>query len=94
MMTFDEALDKVVKETTHIRYRFLCSDENPDIPSRDAYRRLVMRKATGGPAQETDAERAARLISENPPAPFPVPVSRGGCGPCPDPPKLKGENDV
>jgi hypothetical protein len=46
-MTLDEALDIVA--TDHLRYRWLCSEDNPDVAQRDAYRALVIRRATGEP---------------------------------------------
>jgi hypothetical protein len=31
------------------RLEWLCSEDNPDVPQRDAYRALVIRQATGQP---------------------------------------------
>lgn len=44
-MTWIEALDLVVARTRHGRYRWLCSDANPNTRQRDAYRRAMLRKA-------------------------------------------------
>jgi hypothetical protein len=49
-MTLAEALDIVVERTHHERYRWLCSDDNPDAAQRDGYRRLVMQQMTDEPA--------------------------------------------
>jgi hypothetical protein len=40
-MTLTEVLDIVVSRTRHERYRWLCSDANPNTEQRDAYRRLM-----------------------------------------------------
>jgi hypothetical protein len=55
-MTWSEALEIVVSQTTHERFRWLCSDDNPDAGSRSGYRALVIRLATGEPPAETSAE--------------------------------------
>jgi hypothetical protein len=44
-MTLAEALDVIVSQTRHERYRWLCSDDNPDQVARDAYRAYVFRAA-------------------------------------------------
>jgi hypothetical protein len=46
-MTIEHALDLVVARTGHIRYRWLCSDENPNVEQREGYRRVVLAKASG-----------------------------------------------
>ncbi len=51
VMTLTEALDIVVSRTRHERYRWLCSDENPDEFSRERYRAIVMSMAA---TQTTD----------------------------------------
>jgi hypothetical protein len=56
-MTLDEAIDLEVARTGNPRFRFLCSDLNPDVESRDAYRAHML-------------ERAGVPI---PPAPIPAP---------------------
>jgi hypothetical protein len=44
-MTLSEVLDIVVSRTRHERYRWLCSDANPNAEQRDAYRRIVFEMA-------------------------------------------------
>ncbi len=65
-MTWEECIDLVVIITNHQRYRWLCSDENPDVRQREKYRALVIRKATGEP---------------DPPPLVPIPSGKpcGGC---------------
>ena len=48
-MTLEEAIEVVVARTKHERYRWLCSDENPDAWSREGYR-LLMLELAGAPA--------------------------------------------
>lgn len=48
-MGWQEALDVVVGRTRHERYRWLCSEANPDEWSREAYRGQVLTMATGEP---------------------------------------------
>lgn len=43
-------LEAVVARTGVRRYRWLTGGDNPDVASREAYRRLVERLAAGGPA--------------------------------------------
>ncbi len=50
-MTLTEALDIVVSRTRHERFRWLCSDENPDEFSRERYRAIVMAQAAGTPQE-------------------------------------------
>jgi hypothetical protein len=71
-MDLADALDVVTGRTRHDRYRWLCSDENPGVLSRESYRELVLRLASG-PPPETDAARAARLTAEYPPGPANAP---------------------
>lgn len=47
-MTLAEALEIVIARTKHERYRWLCSDANPDAESREAYRGLMVRLASDG----------------------------------------------
>lgn len=47
-----EQLALVVERTGHERYRWLTSDDNPDVAQRDAYRATVVRLA-GGPRPPT-----------------------------------------
>ena len=44
-MTYLEALDIVVARTRHERFRWLCSDANPDAHVREGYRALVLKLA-------------------------------------------------
>lgn len=73
---WEGALETVVGRMGHDRYRWLCSDANPDDEARAAYRRLMVFLVS---EDETDIERAARLSAENPPARN---TGVGGCGPC------------
>lgn len=50
-MTLDEALEIVVARTRHERYRWHCSDDNPNARGREAYRRSVLSLA-GAPEPE------------------------------------------
>lgn len=69
-MTLAEALNIVIARTGHQRFRFLCSEANPDPVSREGYRRAVLTMA-GEPAPEPPPPRPDRPI---PYAPRP-----GGC---------------
>jgi len=51
MISLHEAIAIVVTRTGVARYRFLCSDANPDTWSREGYRRWVLEQA-GQPAPE------------------------------------------
>ena len=51
-MILEEALDIIVGRTKHERYRWLCSEENGDVESRDAYRQLMIGRARGEPDPE------------------------------------------
>lgn len=44
-MTWHQAADELVKRTGHERYRWLCSDENPDARQRESYRAMMLEKA-------------------------------------------------
>jgi hypothetical protein len=61
-MTWERALDLVVARTGHSRYRVLCAEDNPDVAQRDAYRRLVVSEATGGPSPPSVATMATSAI--------------------------------
>lgn len=41
-MTWQDALEIVVARTRHERYRWLCSDDNPDVEQRDGHRRHML----------------------------------------------------
>jgi hypothetical protein len=45
-MDINEALDIVVSRTRHERYRWLCSDDNPDQWQREAYRHQIVAMAS------------------------------------------------
>jgi hypothetical protein len=46
-MTVDEAIDVVIARSGHAAYRALCAEDNPDRAQRDAYRKIVLRRARG-----------------------------------------------
>ena len=62
-MTLPEALDILVAHTGHERYRWLCSDDNPDQAQRDAYRRLVIEQANPDFASQLAADREAGIFA-------------------------------
>lgn len=47
-MTLSEAIEIVIGRTKHERYRWLCSEDNPDVVQRERYRFLVMQQASNG----------------------------------------------
>lgn len=66
-----EALEIVVAMTRHERFRWLCSDENPDAASRRGYRARVVRIAAEGLDPPTPEDLALRAL---------VAKSGGCCG--------------
>jgi hypothetical protein len=46
-MTIDEAIDVVIARSGHAAYRALCAEDNPNRAQRDAYRKIVLRRARG-----------------------------------------------
>lgn len=48
-------LETVVARTRHERFRWLTSDDNPDVEQREGYRRVVERLATGEPPPPVSA---------------------------------------
>jgi hypothetical protein len=64
-MTWADAVELEVSRGGNHRYRWLCSDDNPDAEQRAAYRAFLVRKATGQPEPATIplrvSIRAARL---------------------------------
>jgi hypothetical protein len=52
-MTLAEALDIVIERTRHERYRFLVSEDNPDLEQREAYRAHVFQLAGSDPPPAT-----------------------------------------
>ena len=69
-MTWDEALSEVVRRTKHERYRWLCSDDNPDVESRDGYRAKVKRIAEGRSLELPDIDehlKQAAALEDSPP---------------------------
>jgi len=63
-MTWQEALDTVVARTGHERFRWLCSDDNPDAVQREGYRGVVLGLA-GQPASETPPVLPPLAVSIN-----------------------------
>lgn len=61
-MTWQDALDAVVARTPHERYRWLCSDENPDVRQRERYRALMVRIASGEPDPDPDPDPASAAL--------------------------------
>jgi hypothetical protein len=49
-MTWREALGAVVARTGHERYRWLCSDDNPDVVQRESYRRSMLDQCGQAPS--------------------------------------------
>jgi len=74
-MTLPEALDLVVARTSHERYRWLCSDDNPDAAQREAFRRYVIEQASGE-LERLPTKAALKVDYGNQPAPPPF---RGSC---------------
>ncbi len=48
-MNWQEALEIIVDRNGHQRFRWLCSDDNPDAHQREGYRAIVISQATGKP---------------------------------------------
>ena len=73
-MTLAEALDRIVADTGHERYRWLCSEDNPDVGQREGYRQIVMEHAgqPRDPAAEAIATVRQSGVTETP--------KRGCCG--------------
>ncbi len=46
-MDWSEALEIIVARTRHERFRWLCSDANPEADQRDGYRATMIEQATG-----------------------------------------------
>ena len=46
-MSWQESLEDYVSRTGVERYRWLCSEDNPNAMDREAYRRFVVEQATG-----------------------------------------------
>lgn len=44
-------LEAVISQTKHERYRWLTSDDNPDVAKREGYRRIVREMASGTPKE-------------------------------------------
>ena len=61
-MSWEEALELVIASTRHERFRWLCSEDNPNAEQRDSYRRYVVYMATG-----------EQLAPPTQPTPFVVP---------------------
>ena len=63
MTTWAEALDVIVARTGVERYRYLCSEENPDPMTREGYRRLVVDLAVGGLQYPSLATQAGNALA-------------------------------
>jgi mannose/cellobiose epimerase-like protein (N-acyl-D-glucosamine 2-epimerase family) len=61
-MTLDQALEIVVSRTKAERYRYLCSDDNPDAWQRDQYREMVLAMAATE-AAEGGSPSALEMVS-------------------------------
>ncbi len=48
---FESALNRVIEATGVERYRWLCSEANPDVATREGYRRLVLERAGEKPSK-------------------------------------------
>jgi hypothetical protein len=70
-LNWTEAIEIAVQQEGHERYRWLCSDDNPDVRQREAYRALMVRKATGQPEPSSSNDAALRAY-----------VAAHGCGGC------------
>ena len=72
MMTLTQALDIVIDRTGHERFRFLCSEANPDRDTREGYRALVLDMAEGR-APSPPARSELRTAAQ------PIPFKPGSC---------------
>ncbi len=68
-VTWEEALEIEVEQSKIHRYRWLCSDDNPDKETREGYRKLMIKLATGEPDLPEPQEWVA-----------PPPIVGGCCG--------------
>jgi hypothetical protein len=57
MTPWQESVEIHVARTGVNRYKFLCSEQNPNVAQRDAYRRYVVEQVTGKPAPASSAAR-------------------------------------
>jgi hypothetical protein len=80
-MTWIEALSALTGHPHACRYRALCADAHPDIEARDAYRALVVRRATGrpGPARAVPLGESLSLLAGLRACPFRSRDSGCGC---------------
>lgn len=62
-MTIQEALDIVVARTKHERFRWLCSEENPDVDQREKYRVQVVAMASKEPPRYPSLWRQAANVA-------------------------------
>lgn len=70
-MTWPEALEIVLVRTRHERYRWLCSEENPNVEQRDAYRIQIVQMVEGPLDDIARMERAYAIHGTQP--------LKGGC---------------
>jgi hypothetical protein len=64
-MEWPEAIEVVISRTKHTRFRWLCSEENPDAQARLGYRRQMVEMATGTrlpPEPEVFPDITAHLV--------------------------------
>lgn len=78
-MTWGEALEIEVARGGVERYRWLCSDENPDEATREGYRVLMIRLATEQPILSTSLAQEFTAPAQPGAIAF-VPQGCGGCG--------------
>jgi hypothetical protein len=57
MSSWQECVETHVTRTGVKRFGWLCSDDNPNVAQRDAYRRYVVEQVTGEPAPTASAAR-------------------------------------
>ncbi len=74
-MTLSAALDLIVSRTGHQRYRWLCSDDNPNVAQRESFRAWVIQQAE---ADSIPAHIPIRITYAEDDAPR----TRRGCGAC------------
>ncbi len=65
-MDWPEALEIVLVRTRHERYRWLCSEENPNVEQREAYRAQIVQMAEGPLDDVTRMERAYAVQGTQP----------------------------
>ncbi len=61
-MTWQDALEIMVARTKHERYRWLTSDDNPDVAQREGYRASLVRQASDLPPLIQQASNAIEAV--------------------------------